>query len=194
MSDRRRSSSYSAHVSFGSSGGGSGEEDEAAEKLSLVFEILRLEKSMNNALTSARDEMEGLTKTVSEKEAEAAALEKELEGLRRENEALDAKRGGGASHQFQRGRSDGKDERKPARRPSFLPRVKSEGLFGRSFASKQSTNDSQKQPAADASHDSGNDDSEEFRPAALQELGSSDVRRRPGLALPRRGRVQVSLG
>ena len=171
MSDRRRSSSYSAHVSFGSSGGGSGEDGEAAEKLSLVFEILRLEKSMNNALTSARDEMEGLTKTVSEKEAEAAALEKELEGLRRENEALDAKRGGGASHQFQRGRSsDGSkkgDERKPVRRPSFLPRVKSEGLFGRSFASKQSTNDSQKQPAADASHDSGNDDSVESRPAAL---------------------------
>jgi len=196
----RRGSAYiGRHVSFGSGGSDDGDDDEAAEKLSLVFEILRLEKSMNNALTSARDEMEGLAATVSEKEAEAAALEGELEGLRRENESLGAAAGrrDGAPEEPQRSKSDsgaggGRTGRKQARRPSFaasfLPRAKSEGLFGRSFkAAKQPKqhpclfgrsfkaarqpkqhplkwdDSTQNTPATDASADSGS----EFLPAAI---------------------------
>ncbi|EJK66795.1 hypothetical protein THAOC_12245 [Thalassiosira oceanica] len=176
----RRGSTYiGRHVSFGSGGSDDGDDDEAAEKLSLVFEILRLEKSMNNALTSARDEMEGLAATVSEKEAEAAALEGELEGLRRENESLGAAAGrrDGAPEEPQRSKSDSGagGGRKQARRPSFaasfLPRAKSEGLFGRSFkaakAAKQHPlkwdDSTQNTPATDASADSGS----EFLPAAI---------------------------
>ena len=172
----RRGSTYiGRHVSFGSGGSEDGDDDEAAERLSLVFEILRLEKSMNNALTSARDEMEGLTATVSEKEAEVAALEGELEGLRRENEALGAAAGKRrAPEQNQRSKSDSNagEERKLARRPSFaasfLPRAKSEGLFGRSFkATRQEPSkwddSTQHTPATDASGDSGSG----YLPAAV---------------------------